>query len=130
MLAFDNRKTARPSSSSSSSNNRSSCSWALAIVSGFFLKFLLLAILHIYIYIYIYYFYAPEDIQFGEKLWNHPIKPHFRPLLGHFVTTFRSPRFPFFSSPRAPPSFFLTHPDQSVTCSDYNTLQIVYANFF
>ena len=45
-------------------------------------------------------------------------------------TTFRSPRFPISSSSRAPPSFFLTHPDQSVHCSDYSTLQIVYANFF
>ena len=59
-------------------------------------------------YLYIYYFYAPEDIQFGEKLSNHPIKPHFRPLLGRFVTTFRSPRFPVFCSSHAPPCFCLT----------------------
>ena len=55
-------------------------------------------------YLYINYFYAPEDIQFGEKLSNHPIKPHFRPLLGRFVTTFLIP--PAFSVfvflPRAP----------------------------
>ena len=81
-------------------------------------------------YLYIYYFYAPEDIQFGKKLSNHPIKPHFRPLLGRFVAVFRSPHFLVFRSSRVPPSFFLTHPDQSVPCSDYSTLQIGYTNFF
>ena len=32
--------------------------------------------------------------------------------------------------PPTPPCCFLTHLDQSVPCSDYNTIQIVYANFF
>ena len=81
-------------------------------------------------YLYIYYFYAPEDIQSGKKLSNHAIKDHFRPLLGRFVAVFRSPHFLVFRSSRVPPSFFLTHPDQSVPCSDYSTLQIGYTNFF
>ena len=81
-------------------------------------------------YLYIYYFYPPDDIQFGKKLLNHPIKPHFRPLLARFVAVFRCPHFLVFRSSRVPPSFFLTRPDQSVPCSDYSTLQIGYTNFF
>ena len=70
----------------------------------------------------------------GYPIWQKTLESSNRTSLSTLTWPFRGcfsiPHFLFFRSSRVPPSIFLTHPDQSVPCSDYSTLQIVFANFF
>ena len=90
-----------------------------------FFIFLLFIVLPIYLLLL-----CPRGYPIWQKAFESSHKTSLSTLTWPFRGCFSIPAFSGFSFlPRAT-FFFLTHPDQSVPCSDYSTLQIGYTNFF
>ena len=97
----------------------------LYFLSGFLFIFLLFAILPIYLVLL-----CPRGCPIWRKAFESSYQTPFSTLTWPSRDDFSIPAFSgFLFLPRAT-LFFLTHPDQSVPCSDWSALQIVYVNFF